>query len=406
MTGITQPGRAVTEQTQLSRLPRAVFGSKTAFSLASLPGESTFHPCPAAVKTENGILLSFKNNYLSDMKKKILVTGGCGYIGSHTVIDLLEEGFDVISVDNYINSSPQTLDQIEAVTGIRITNYDIDLRNRDALIKALKAEGRIDGVIHFAALKAVGESVEKPLLYYDNNINGLLNILEAQKELGIPCHIFSSSCSVYGNAEDLPVTETTPVQEAESPYARTKQICEDIIRDATKAGSPFRYILLRYFNPAGAHESGLIGESPVNPPANLIPVITETAFGLRPAMTVFGDDYNTRDGSCVRDYIHIMDLARAHTLGLKYLLEGKAEQPVEIFNVGTGNGVTVLEAIRAFEAVTDRRLNYKIGPRRPGDVVAVYANKDKAEKKLGWHPERTIRDIMETAWTWEIKRRK
>lgn len=339
------------------------------------------------------------------MKKKILVTGGCGYIGSHTVIDLIDEGFDVFSIDNYENSSPATLDQIEAVTGVRVKNYEVDLRDKDALWDALTQEGKIDGLIHFAALKAVGESVEKPLLYYDNNINGLLNILEAQREFNIPHHIFSSSCSVYGNADDLPVTEATPIKNAESPYARTKQISEDIIRDFSVPHDEFQFILLRYFNPAGAHESGLIGESPINPPANLIPVITETAYGLRDTMTVFGDDYDTRDGSCVRDYIHIMDLARAHTLSLKYLLEGKAQEPVEIFNVGTGNGVTVLEAIRAFEEETGRSLDYKIGERRPGDVIAIYANNDKAKKQLGWNPERDIRTIMKTAWDWEIKRR-
>jgi len=339
------------------------------------------------------------------MKKKILVTGGCGYIGSHTVIDLIDEGFEVFSIDNYVNSSPQTLDQIEAVTGVRIKNYEVDLRDKTALWEALTEEGEIDGLIHFAALKAVGESVDKPLLYYDNNINGLLNILEAQQEFNIPHHIFSSSCSVYGNADDLPVTEATPIKNAESPYARTKQISEDIIRDFSIPHDEFNFILLRYFNPAGAHESGLIGESPINPPANLIPVITETAYGLRDKMTVFGDDYDTRDGSCVRDYIHIMDLASAHTLSLKYLLDGKATEPVEIFNVGTGNGVTVLEAIHAFEKETGRSLNYNIGPRRPGDVIEIYANNDKAEKLLGWKPNRNIRTIMKTAWDWEIKRR-
>lgn len=340
------------------------------------------------------------------MKRKILVTGGCGYIGSHTVIDLIGEGFEVISIDNFQNSSPLTLDQIEEVTGVRVKNYDIDLRDLHALTEALAGEGQIDGLIHFAALKAVGESVEKPLLYYDNNINGLLNILEAQRRFRIPYHIFSSSCSVYGNADDLPVTESTPVREAESPYARTKQISEDIIRDFSVPYDQHRFILLRYFNPAGAHESGLIGESPINPPANLIPVITETAYGLRETMTVFGDDYDTRDGSCVRDYIHIMDLARAHTLSLKYLLEDRAQDRVEIFNVGTGDGVTVLEAIHAFEKETGLSLDYEIGPRRAGDVISIFANNDKAAKLLGWKPERDIRTIMKTAWDWEIKRRK
>lgn len=337
--------------------------------------------------------------------KKILVTGGCGYIGSHTIIDLLNEGYEVFSIDNYSNSSPDTLLQIEVVTGKKIVNHEADLRDRQRLMQILKQESPVDGIIHFAALKAVGESVEKPLEYYDNNFNSLLNILEAQKELGINTHIFSSSCSIYGNADELPVTETTPVKEAESPYARTKQISEDIIRDFAAAYPRHQFVLLRYFNPAGAHESALIGESPVNPPANLIPVITETAYGIRDHMMVYGTDYDTRDGSCVRDYIHVMDLAKAHTLCLDYLLHNKSMQDVEVFNVGTGNGVTVLEAIKAFETSTGKKLNYKVGPRRPGDVVAVYADNQKAKEKLGWVPSRTINDIVETAWKWEIKRR-
>ncbi len=342
----------------------------------------------------------------SSNRKKILVTGGCGYIGSHTIIDLIDNGYEVFSIDNYSNSSSDTLDQIEAVTGKLITNYDVDLRDKEKLFRVLEKEGRIDGLIHFAALKAVGESVEKPLEYYDNNINGLLRILEAQQKFKIPNHIFSSSCSIYGNADELPVTETTPIKEAESPYARTKQMSEDIIRDFTIPHAGFQFVLLRYFNPAGAHESGMIGESPINPPANLVPVITETAYGLRDQMTVFGDDYDTRDGSCVRDYIHVMDLARAHTLCLDYLLQGKSSSPVEVFNVGTGTGVTVLEAISAFESATGEKLNYTIGPRRPGDVIAIFADNARARKYIGWQPERSIDDIMYTAWEWEKQRRK
>lgn len=338
--------------------------------------------------------------------KKIVVTGGCGYIGSHTIIDLINEGFEVFSIDNYSNSSADTINQIEAVTGKQIINYEVDLRDKTALFEVLKKESPVDGLIHFAALKAVGESVDQPLEYYDNNINGLLNVLEAQTVFKILYHIFSSSCSIYGNAEDLPVTESTPIKEAESPYARTKQMSEDIIRDFTVAHPGYEFILLRYFNPAGAHESGLIGESPINPPANLVPVITETAYGLRDKMTVFGDDYDTRDGSCVRDYIHVMDLARAHTLCLKYLLEQSSENQVEVFNVGTGNGVTVLEAIKAFEESTGKQLNYTIGERRAGDVIAVYADNKKAQQYLGWKPSRSIGDIMQTAWEWEKKRRK
>lgn len=339
-------------------------------------------------------------------KKKILVTGGCGYIGSHTIIDLINEGFEVFSIDNYSNSSPETLDKIEAVTGTRITNHDVDLRDKEALFEVMKKESPVDGLIHFAALKAVGESVDIPLQYYDNNINGLLHVLEAQMVFKIPYHIFSSSCSIYGNADELPVTESTPIKDAESPYARTKQMSEDIIRDFTIAETDFQFVLLRYFNPAGAHESGLIGESPINPPANLVPVITETAYGLRESMTVFGNDYDTKDGSCVRDYIHVMDLARAHTLCLKYLLNQNSQNQVEVFNVGTGNGVTVLEAIEAFEESTGEQLKYTIGPRRAGDVIAVYADNKKAQEHLGWTPSRSIQDIMGTAWEWEKQRRK
>ncbi|GAA5225426.1 UDP-glucose 4-epimerase GalE [Membranihabitans marinus] len=338
--------------------------------------------------------------------KKILVTGGCGYIGSHTIVDLIESGFDVFSIDNFSNSSAVSLDQIEAITGKKIKNYEIDLRNQADLFDVIEGEGQVDGIIHFAALKAVGDSVFQPNLYYDNNLNGLLNILEAQKKYNIPYHIFSSSCSVYGNADELPVTESTPTKEAESPYARTKQICEDIIKDFTVAHQDFQFVTLRYFNPAGAHESGLMGESPINKAANLVPVITETAYGKRESMTIFGDDYDTRDGSCLRDYIHVMDLAHAHTLCLEFLLNKKSEKSIELFNVGTGSGVTVLEAIEAFEASTGKKLKYSIGPRREGDVIAVYANKNKAEELLGWHPTRDISTIMKTAWEWELKRNK
>lgn len=338
--------------------------------------------------------------------QKVLVTGGCGYIGSHTIVDLIQTGYEVISIDNFSNSTAETLTQIEAITGQKIKNYDIDLRDRKRLFDVLEQVGSIIGIIHFAALKAVGDSVFQPNLYYDNNLNSLINILEAQKKFQIPYHIFSSSCSVYGNSNELPVTESTPTQRAESPYARTKQMCEDIIQDFTVAHAAHQFVLLRYFNPAGAHDSGLMGESPINTAANLVPVITETAYGLRDQMTVFGTDYDTKDGSCVRDYIHVMDLAHAHTLCLEYLISKKTEKKVELFNVGTGTGVTVLEAIQAFEEVTGKSLKYTIGPRREGDVIAVYANKDKAEQMLGWKSQKTITDIMKTAWDWELKRRK
>ena len=336
--------------------------------------------------------------------KKILVTGGCGYIGSHTIVDLIDNGFDVVSADNLINSTEDSLQGIEAITGKKVTNYRVDLADLEATRKVFLANPDIVGIIHFAALKLVGESVEQPLRYFHNNLNSLLSILHCMKEFSVPNLIFSSSCSVYGNSEELPVTETTPLQEAESPYARTKQMGENILQDFSYTNTGFNCILLRYFNPAGAHESTLIGESPSNKPSNLVPVITETAIGKRESMTVFGDDYDTRDGSCVRDYIHVMDLANAHTKALQYLLENRNETNCEIFNLGIGEGATVLEVIQAFEKVTGKKLNYKIGPRRPGDVIAIYANYKKAAEQLHWEPKRNIEDIMQTAWAWELKR--
>jgi UDP-glucose 4-epimerase len=335
---------------------------------------------------------------------KVLVTGGCGYIGSHTIVDLIDNGFEVISVDNLVNSSEEVLDGIEKITGVRVVNNRANLINLEATRQLFKENEDIRGIIHFAALKQVGESVFQPLRYFKNNLNSLLNIMECMKEFGVANLIFSSSCSVYGNASELPVTEDTPWQEAESPYARTKQMGEQIIRDVTHAFPELNGVLLRYFNPAGAHESGLIGESPINEASNLVPVITETAIGKRDEMTVFGDDYPTRDGSAIRDYIHIMDLANAHTKALQYLLQERNHENCEVFNLGIGEGVSVLEAIRAFERVTGQKLNYTIGDRRPGDVVAVYADYTRAKKYLGWEPERDIEDIMRTAWEWEKRR--
>lgn len=334
-----------------------------------------------------------------------MVTGGCGYIGSHTLVDLIDHGFEVVSVDNLVNSSEEVLDGIERITGQRVYNHRVDLEDREATMAVFEQEKELVGVIHFAALKQVGESVEQPLRYFRNNINGLLNILEGMVRHRLANLIFSSSCSVYGNADTLPVTEDTPLKAAESPYGRTKQMGEQIIHDVAPAHPWLRSILLRYFNPAGAHPSALIGEAPTNAASNLVPVITETAIGLREQMVVFGDDYPTRDGSCVRDYIHVMDLANAHTKALQYLLQGKQRQSVDIFNLGIGEGVTVLEAIRAFERVTAEDLNYRIGPRRPGDVVAVYANNDKAVRMLGWEPVHGIDEIMRSAWAWEQARR-
>ncbi|MFN7119645.1 MAG: UDP-glucose 4-epimerase GalE [Saprospiraceae bacterium] len=335
---------------------------------------------------------------------KILVTGGCGYIGSHTIVDLINNGFDVVSVDNLVNASEDVLDGIEKITGKRVQNYAVDLVDLEATKQIFRDHPDFSGIIHFAALKSVGESVEKPLLYFRNNLNSLLNLLDCMSEFAVPNLIFSSSCSVYGNTDALPVTEDTPWQEAQSPYARTKQMGEHIIRDVLRGTPALQSILLRYFNPAGAHPSALIGESPRNVANNLVPVITETAIGKRPETVVFGNDYPTRDGSCIRDYIHIMDLAHAHTLALQYLLEKRNESQVEVFNLGIGEGVSVLEAIHAFEASTGEKLNYRIGPRRDGDVIAIYANYDRAAQRLGWQPEHNIQDIMQSAWNWEKAR--
>ncbi|TXB67624.1 UDP-glucose 4-epimerase GalE [Phaeodactylibacter luteus] len=336
--------------------------------------------------------------------KKILVTGGCGYIGSHTLVDLIDNGFDVISADNLSNAREEVLQGVAAITGKTVPNYAIDLCDAHAAEQMFNAHPDLCGVIHFAAHKHVGESVEQPLKYFRNNLNSLINILDCMDRHGVKNFIFSSSCSVYGNAKDLPVTEQTPMEEAESPYARTKQMGEQIVHDFARAHSSHKNILLRYFNPAGAHESAQIGESPSTPASNLVPVITETAIGKRASLMVFGDDYDTRDGSCVRDYIHVMDLANAHTKAMQYLLSDDSVPTVDTFNLGIGEGVTVLEAIEAFMEVNGQPLNYQIGPRRPGDVVAIYANYNKAAAKLGWSPKRGIRDIMRTAWAWEKAR--
>ncbi len=331
---------------------------------------------------------------------KILVTGGAGYIGSHTIVDLLQNGFEVVSADNFYNAHPAVFDGIEAITGVRVKNYDINLADREPTLAMFAAE-KFAGAIHFAALKLVGESVERPLDYYRNNTNSLLNVMEGLQRQGSSNLVFSSSCSVYGNADELPVTEGTPRKEAESPYALTKQVGEDIITDFCKAVPAFQAVVLRYFNPAGAHASGKIGEDPSNPATSLVPVITQTAAGKREKMTVFGTDYNTRDGSCVRDYIHVEDLAHAHTLALQYLMAGKAPENPALFNLGIGEGLTVLEAIHAFEKVSGVSLNYALGPRRPGDVVAVYADRSKATRELGWKPERGVEEIMDSAWKWQ-----
>lgn len=331
---------------------------------------------------------------------KILVTGGSGYIGSHTLVDLVENGYDVICVDNNSRSTSAILKGVEKITGQPVKNYNVDLCNYDETFAIFQENPDIKGIIHFAAYKAVGESVEKPLMYYENNLYSLINLLKCVQEFAIPWFVFSSSCTVYGNPDEAMVTEKTPQKGAESPYGATKQMGEQIVRDFQKRGTT-QCILLRYFNPVGAHPSIAIGELPIGKPQNLVPAITQTAIGKLPKMTVFGTDYPTRDGSCVRDFIHVSDIAHAHTLAMNYLRDRKNKQGCEIFNLGTGNGVTVLEAIKAFEKVSGKSLNYDLGPRRPGDVVAIYANNDKARTELGWNPKYGIDEMMATAWKWE-----
>ncbi len=334
--------------------------------------------------------------------QKILVTGGCGYIGSHTIVDLIENGFDVISIDDNSRSGLYALTGIEKITGKKVKNYKVDLKNFDETQAVFQENIDIVGVIHFAAYKAVGESVEQPLMYYENNIFSLINLLKCVKEFNVPHFVFSSSCTVYGNPDSIPVTESFPVKKAESPYGATKQMGEVMVEDF--AGSEnVSSILLRYFNPVGAHPSNLIGELPLGKPMNLIPAITQTAIGRLPKMFVWGNDYDTRDGSCVRDYVHVSDIAHAHTLALQYLLNEHNKTNCDEFNLGTGNGVTVLEAIKTFETVSGVKLNYEIGPRRSGDVIAIYANNDLATSSLGWKIKYDLIEMMRTAWAWEQK---
>jgi len=332
--------------------------------------------------------------------KKILVTGGCGYIGSHTIVDLVENGFDVISVDNNSRSSARILEGVEQITGVKIKNYKVDLCNFDDTFAIFQENDDIEAIIHFAAYKAVGESVEQPLMYFENNLVSLINLLKCVQEFNIPHFVFSSSCTVYGNPDVIPVTEATPPKPAESPYGYTKQMGEQIINEFSKANLA-QSILLRYFNPVGAHPTAMIGELPIGKPANLVPVITQTAIGKLPGVTVYGNDYPTRDGSCIRDFIHVCDIAHAHTLAVQYLMDGKSAKRCDVFNLGTGNGVTVLEAINAFEKVSGQKLNYSIGPRRPGDVIAIYANNDYARTQLNWNTRYSLEDMMATAWKWE-----
>src|SRR6266496_3507878 len=303
---------------------------------------------------------------------KILVTGGCGYIGSHTLVDLIENGYEVISVDNNSRSKPIILERIERITRKKVKNYKVDLCNYDDTFAIFQENTDIDGIIHFAAYKSVGESVEKPLVYFENNILSLINILKCVQEFDIPWFVFSSSCTVYGNPDEIPVTEETMPKPASSPYGYSKQMGKQIVNEFSKAEGT-QCILLRYFNPVGAHPSAQIGELPIGKPENLVPAITQTAIGKIKKMFVHGNDYDTRDGSCLRDYIHVSDIAHAHTLSIKYLQKAESNVRCEVFNLGTGNGVTVLEAILSFEKVSGVKLNYEIGPRRSGDIIAIYA---------------------------------
>lgn len=333
---------------------------------------------------------------------KILVTGGLGYIGSHTVVELQSNDFEVIVIDNLSNSSEEVLKGIHAISGITPTFIKLDLRDKEDVVSFFETNSDIDGIIHFAASKAVGESVDDPLLYYENNINTLVYVLQECKKLKINNFIFSSSCTVYGEPDNLPITEEAPVKKATSPYGNTKQISEEIIFDLCSV-SKLKSIALRYFNPIGAHESSEIGELPIGVPLNLVPFITQTAAGVREQLLVFGNDYPTIDGSCVRDYIHVVDLAKAHVVALKRLLRGNNVANFEVFNLGTGRGSSVLEVVNAFEKVTHQKLNYKIVERRPGDVISVYANTKKANDVLGWKTEKSMEDALFTAWNWEKK---
>ena len=331
--------------------------------------------------------------------KKILITGGAGYIGSHTAVDLWNAGMEPIILDDLSNSDRKVIDRLEEITGKRFEFYHGNC-NDASVLDLIAAEHKIEGVIHFAAFKAVGESTALPLKYYKNNVGSLVLLLEFMQKQGIKDLVFSSSCTVYGQPEVLPVTESTPRQEAESPYGNTKKICEDILIDFVKSKPGIRVVALRYFNPVGAHPSAKIGELPLGVPSNLVPFITQVAAGLREKLTVFGADYDTPDGSCVRDYIHVVDLADAHVKALSFLDQQKVDF-YEVFNVGTGKGNTVLEAIHAFEKVNGLKLNYVIGPRRPGDVVKTWADTTKINQVLGWYPKYSLEDSMRDSWNWQ-----
>jgi UDP-glucose 4-epimerase len=333
---------------------------------------------------------------------KILVTGGAGYIGAHTIVDLLENGHQVISVDNFAKANNKLFEGIENLTGIKIKNYPIDLCDEVATQQIFIENKDIDGIIHFAAYKSVGESVNEPLMYYNNNLKSLLSVLGCCQKFGIKNFIFSSSCTVYGNPDVACVTETTPEKQATSPYGATKQIGEIIIKDLAAINKNISFVLLRYFNPVGAHPSNKIGEISIGKPMNLVPTITQTAIGKLPTLFVHGNNYDTRDGSCLRDYVHVCDVANAHTLAFEFLDANKNQTNCEVFNLGSGSGVTVLEAIHAFENNNNVALNYQMGPNRQGDVIAIYANNNLAKQQLNWQPKYTIDDMMTSAWQWEL----
>ena len=334
--------------------------------------------------------------------QKVLVTGGLGYIGSHTVVELQNAGFEVVIIDNLSNSSLEVLDGIIQITGKTPLFEKIDLRQKSEVIQFFEKHQDISGIIHFAASKAVGESVENPLLYYENNLSTLIYLLQACNNYTIENFIFSSSCTVYGEPDKLPIDESAPIKKATSPYGNTKQISEEILNDSCKV-SNLKSIALRYFNPIGAHDSSKIGELPLGIPQNLVPFITQTAAGLRDQLSVFGDDYPTEDGSCIRDYIHVVDLAKAHVVALERLLKNRNSNQFETFNIGTGKGSSVLEVVNAFEKVTQQKLNYKIVDRREGDVISVYADTKKANEVLGWKAENSMEESLLSSWNWEKK---
>lgn len=339
------------------------------------------------------------------MKQKILVTGGTGYIGSHTAVELQNSGYEVVIIDNLSNSSADVVDNIEKVSGVRPIFEELDCLDYEGLNTVFAKHKGIKAIIHFAASKAVGESVQKPLLYYRNNLLSLINILELMPKHGVEGIVFSSSCTVYGQPDELPVTEKAPIKKAESPYGNTKQVNEEIICDTIKSGSPISAILLRYFNPIGAHPTALLGELPNGVPQNLIPFLTQTAIGIREKLSVFGNDYNTPDGSCIRDFINVVDLAKAHVTAIERILDKKQKQAVETFNIGTGRGLSVLELINLFEKSTGVKLNYEIVGRRAGDIEKVWANPDYANNELGWKAEISIEETLKSAWAWQLKLR-